>query len=614
MSPRPAPVPSVDDDWPFVARAEELGLLTAAIEEGAAHPGRPSGAVVVAPSGIGKTRLLLEAARWSRRHGHEVVTVIGTRAAAATPYAALAHLAAPGSTAEHSDVGALYRGFAQALGGDGRRRVLVVDDAHLLDQGSAALVLYLAMTGTATVLVVVRRNEAVPDPITTLWKDGLAPRIDLQGFSREETEALIERALGAEVEGRTRWLLAQTSDGNALYTRELVRGLLSAGSLRLVDGRWTWDGAVVLAPRLVDAIGHRIAELTLQDRETLSLVALAEPLRLAVAERVAESASIARLENAALVQVSGRGTEAICRIEHPLYGEVVLAHTGRLDQRRLMRVLADALAERGADGDENLMRVATWRLDAGGAISSEELGRAAELANRAFAYPLAERLGRAAEERGGDALVQVALGQAMNGQRRYAEAEELLTRAEDVILRTDDAALHRRYLDRRFLALYFGLGRRDETNRMLDGFEQAHRDVGGQHGEDARNIVAGYRAMVLLDDGDLPGVLDQVEHILAAPNPEAQGLMIALQASGEAMAYLGATDSARVLHGRLRELAARGDPETSKAGANAALQEMLCQILEGRVAELLPVVSAYYDQVVGSRDDITRGLTALPWG
>ncbi len=88
-------------DWPFVVRDEELGVLLAAVERGAREPDRPSGVVLVAPAGVGKTRLLTEASDWARAHGHDVAKVIGTRATAGTPFAALASLAPRSSGSAH---------------------------------------------------------------------------------------------------------------------------------------------------------------------------------------------------------------------------------------------------------------------------------------------------------------------------------------------------------------------------------------------------------------------------------------------------------------------------------------------------------------------------------
>ena len=57
--------------------------------------------------------------------------------------------------------------YARAMAEQARGRPLLVfvDDAHLLDSGSAVLVHQLALTQAATVLATVRAGEVLPDPV-----------------------------------------------------------------------------------------------------------------------------------------------------------------------------------------------------------------------------------------------------------------------------------------------------------------------------------------------------------------------------------------------------------------------------------------------------------------
>src|SRR5699024_7526123 len=141
-------------DLPLLARSEEMALLTEFIDHGTAGEGGARGAVVVGPAGVGKTRLLREVLDHARRAGMSAVLAIATRSAGATPYAALAPVVSRVQIDEHTEVSSWYSAVAQALrDAPGGRTVLGVDDAQLLDPGSAALLLHLALTGAATVLV-----------------------------------------------------------------------------------------------------------------------------------------------------------------------------------------------------------------------------------------------------------------------------------------------------------------------------------------------------------------------------------------------------------------------------------------------------------------------------
>ena len=145
--------------------------------------------------------------------------------------------------------------------------LLGVDDGHLLDAASAALVLHLAASGTAFVVVTVRAGEPCPDPVVALWKDAGALRLELQQLSQDETAGLLAAALGGEVEpGVLRWAF-EASEGNVLYLRELVTGALTAGALQRAGGRWQLRFRPHPGPALVDLISARLAGLTEEELE-----------------------------------------------------------------------------------------------------------------------------------------------------------------------------------------------------------------------------------------------------------------------------------------------------------------------------------------------------------
>jgi predicted ATPase len=95
----------------------------------------------------------------------------------------------------------------------GRRLVLGVDDAHLLDETSTALVHQLAVTGAAFIIVTVRRGAPVPEAITALWKDELAERLEVTPLSRAESHELLSAALGRQVDSGTQHELFELTLG-----------------------------------------------------------------------------------------------------------------------------------------------------------------------------------------------------------------------------------------------------------------------------------------------------------------------------------------------------------------------------------------------------------------
>ncbi|PRZ41195.1 DNA-binding SARP family transcriptional activator [Antricoccus suffuscus] len=595
--------------WPFTAREEEFSVLKSAIVRGNERPGAPSGAVVYGQPGVGKTRLIQEAVAWAQDQQMHTAWAIGTRSARQTPYAALAHLTPELSAASFEDPAGLYRAFAAALlGADRRRFVLAIDDAHLLDPGSAALVLHIALAGAATVIASVRRGEPTPDPITTLWKDGLALRVDLQPFSPEETDTLVSTALGGRFSAQASLRLASGSRGNALYIREMILGSTASGGLRQHDGIWVWDGPTDLPPRLVDAVSERLEGLSSVDRHALAIIALGEPLPITVIEQIIPPAAIARIEAAGLAQLHDEGGEINCRLAHPLYGDVTLAQLGAAERRRLLRILSDALTEFGRRTDQDRMRIATWRLDAGAHVSAGYLTQAAIIANHAFDYRLGERLAQAAADRAGGPAAAVALAQSLSGQQKFTAAESILAASETQILAAPDHALQHSYLTERFNALYQGLAQRAPTLSMLDRFAAQHSD------RESRYFVDGYRAAIVLDDGRMPDVLTLTAAALNDPDASPAATYLAARLTGEAAVYLGQMALAESARDRLRLLAATRAPEAAAAQTTADLQANMRHILEGRALVMEPVLTAYMRKVGDNQDKMGLGLTGLELG
>lgn len=390
----------------------------------------PRGLVLAGAAGVGKTRLAQEALLAAGHRGALTRWAVATTSARALPLGAFAGLL--GGVA--GDPSRALRDAVTALGtGGGRAGVVVgVDDAHLLDELSALLLHQLVLTGAATVIVTIRTDEPAPDAVTALWKDGHLDRLEVRSLTEAETAVLLEAVLGGPVApgSATRaWALTR---GNALYLRQLVDSELEAGRLTRVDGMWSWSGQPEMSPGLVALVGTRMGELSDQLGDVVDLLALGEPLGVALLAALTSPDAVEQAEARDLVQVTADGRRWNARLAHPLYGEVRRARIGQLRARRLRGRIATALAGTGARRAEDTLRRAVLAVDSDLTPDPESLTAAAGAAIQLLDLPLAERLARAAVEAGGGFDARLTLGNALSWLSRGAESDRELAAVVDL--------------------------------------------------------------------------------------------------------------------------------------------------------------------------------------
>jgi DNA-binding CsgD family transcriptional regulator len=433
----------------MVGRSQEFSQLTAAVAA-------KRGAVITGPAGVGKTTLALSGVDWAEQRGMTHRRASATRAAQGLPFGAFASLLPPErSDADTSpeDLGALLGRYARAMveATQGRPLLVFVDDAHLLDNGSAILVQQLALTQAATVLATVRAGEVLPDPVLSLWKDGPAERIEIGALDDETIEELLASVLGGPVDAATVQELAGRSRGNPMFLRELVNGALETGVLVDAGGLWRLEGPLSPTPRLAELVALRLGDLSQSERSVLELLALGEPLGPAELTRLAHPPAVDALEDKGLITSGTDDRRIEIRLAHPVYGDVVRAGISALRERAVSRSLADVIEAVGARRQADPLKVATWRLVGGGG-SAGLLVSGAMAARTRHDYSLTERLARAAIEAGAGFEARFMAAEAAHLQGRSDQAEQELAalaaqatsdaeRARVALLRFDNAFL-----------------------------------------------------------------------------------------------------------------------------------------------------------------------------
>lgn len=217
-------------DWVIAPRDRVLDGLEAGLHE-------RRGAALLGPAGVGKSSVARTAAEHLTPDFRRVVWITGTETAAAVPFAAVAHLIDIPSTGKTAEV---MRAARETLGSE---LLVVVDDAHLLDRLSAALVYQLAVTGAAK-LIVTASAEA-PDDVAALWGDGLVNRVEMSPPGHDDARLADQvdtflADLPDDVAGVLRQLAVHDplplADLTALTSTGAVQEAQDSGVVRVDDG------------------------------------------------------------------------------------------------------------------------------------------------------------------------------------------------------------------------------------------------------------------------------------------------------------------------------------------------------------------------------------------
>ncbi|MFF0200579.1 LuxR C-terminal-related transcriptional regulator [Streptomyces sp. NPDC005017] len=301
--------------WPFTGREDEVELVRRS-STAARH-----GIVVTGPAGCGRSRLVEEALR-----GTDRVRAAGTPDTRDTHFAAFAHLLPEAVT---------LHGAVRLLSGV---RLLVVDDAHLLDDASAALVHQLAVHARTRLVVVATDHAPAPDAVRRLWTGDLLPRLALGPLPHDETAELLTAGAGGPVEPLTARRLHRLCGGDLRLLRDLVGAVRARGLLTPdpATGERAWRGPLPLTAAVRERAAAVLGRAEPAERETLDRLAFAEPLPLA--SDACDLDVLERLEADGLIEVTepARGGYAV-RLAHPLHGPALRAAAGRLRAGRLAR-------------------------------------------------------------------------------------------------------------------------------------------------------------------------------------------------------------------------------------------------------------------------------------
>ena len=205
------------------------------------------------------------------------------------------------------------------------------------------------------------RNPFLLDFETSLAGAGLASTLDLAPLSEGEVRALVSRAFSAPEEGIRGFAkqLFAWSRGNPLFATEALRALVDGGHLTRRNGTWIgWEAVVLEAPKGVrNLVASRLTLLSRPAQRVAEAAAvMGERIRFRVLRQVTELS-----EEETLAAIDELRTRGILREEpgaaapslgftHPLIRDCVYAQLGTPRARLLHRSVAEALERSDGNG------------------------------------------------------------------------------------------------------------------------------------------------------------------------------------------------------------------------------------------------------------------------
>jgi DNA-binding SARP family transcriptional activator len=405
---------------PLVGRVAELAELRACVDEATAA----SRAVVVeGEPGIGKTRLVEEAAAYAAARGATVLWGRAFEGGAAPAYwpwlpplRALTATLPPelevspeirrllSSESREIELPAaadnarfsLFEGVVSLLVHHASIAplVLVLDDLQWADVASLELLSLVAgRIDDAPLLIIatvreleVGRNDALVETLAALTRRWGTRRLLLRGLSEADTRELVAQTTGADIEGPQAALIHGRSEGNPFFTTELARLLATGDALSSVPSG-VRDVVRRRLAMLPESSGERLRVAAVIGRDVdLDLLARASGGDLDACLDDLEPALVQRLLVTILDQPGS------FRFAHALVREVLVDGMSSLRRARLHLRVADALDDR----DDNAEIRAEHLLEAvaigAGRRAAEALERAATVAIGRFAYVAAHDL------------------------------------------------------------------------------------------------------------------------------------------------------------------------------------------------------------------------------
>ena len=382
----------------------------------------------MAGPGIGKSSM---AEAISERLAGElnILQIHGSSALAAVPFGVLTpytgDLTAEESVSPVAVLRSMWTYFEKLKAGNGAPVLMVVDDAHYLDEASAGVVADLISAGWATVVAAARPRPGLPQPLDQLWYDGLAERVDLRPLSREQIEEVLAHVLDGTVPDATIDAVWTASGGNPRILDALLHDAAEAGILSKRNGIWILLGPLPAdGPRLTAVVAKDHLRRKPEEQEALKLIALAGPVGRKVIEDISGAPVVRSLLDQQMA-VETSGVPAELSLWNSLFASAIrntISVSRSLQLQQKIRAHQDGTVL----GGEGRLRSVEWALECGLKVSDEDLLESAMEALSRFRNESARSIAARIQEPSAVPLAQAIQARALYNDGVYAEAAALL--------------------------------------------------------------------------------------------------------------------------------------------------------------------------------------------
>ena len=331
--------------------------------------------------------------------------------------------------------------------------VIVLDDLHWADRTTVQLLRHVTTSPEGRQLLIVASyrdtdigvTHPIAELLAALHREADVERIQLTGLDDLELAQLLESVVGLALDRSgldLRDVLAQETDGNPFFAREMLRHLTESGALTPGDRGWTPAQEVRgagLPASVREVIGHRVARLGEEARRMLSAAAvIGRTFDIDVLGRVTEVDENDLLDlleiatHASLIAEVPEKPDSFTFV-HALIQRTLYDEIGTTRRRRLHQRTAETL-EISSDIGEHIVDLAHHWFEATGptdmkkalfyALCAGDQARDRLAPDEALhwyrrAFELSERMDD--EEQRTDCLVRLGRAQRLAGRSEYRE-------------------------------------------------------------------------------------------------------------------------------------------------------------------------------------------------